>query len=812
MAIQTQAQRDDSEVLEAKWEPESPFLTSYLPATETNTDRETTEQERSALTYFTPFVSEYMISDSESMVDPKMEAINEFQSDIYDREFNEAMEALVEEARDIYHESIVGSGEMNEVQGSITERMIQEHFNPLIHAAEQLFERAAEESSRQNINPLNEFEVNSFLESLEPQQTELQPAFEYFLKKLWNKAKNVVKTAANIAKKGLDLASKFMPINVILSKLKSLVKPLLQRVLKFGLSKIPPTFRPLAENIAKKFGLSISTEMNEAEEENQPSVYGETETIQNEFDQAISEIMFTSNEAQQDIAIAQYNTAVQDTGLSPSSQLNQSRAQFVKDISNLKQGENPAPALENFIPAILTALRLGIKIIGRPKVVKFLAGLLSKLIEKFIGKEQAMSLSNILVDAGLRLINAEVTYQNEMETAFNTIAETIEDTVRRVTELPEAVFENETLMESFVSEAFEQAAAANFPGSIIKPKLREDKDNNGAWVLMTKPLYKKYTRIVNITLNSGIANAIKTFQGITLSQFLRDSYGMDITTPIEAKVHLYESLSGTWLNNINKAERNIPGLGIRNGHSQIHPLTREAAGLLLKQPDLGRDVAPMFLSNRNRIKIGQRFYYLEIPGARLRINPVDIKSVPQSTQTFLRIDLRGEIKLCLFLSESDAQNINKMLKDRSIPSVIKTLRTFIQDGLDSVKKMSRDRVIIRPQLKQLPQDSNFPLASTLLSSLLGWVNKKINDWIWGSILKYFESKSQEFSQAVEDPKFGVTISINFRGISWPNGLVNALKSAGIPYALRAMAKTGIAPAMIIIPETTIKTIPGMIHA
>jgi hypothetical protein len=95
--------------------------------------------------------------------------------------------------------------------------------------------------------------------------------------------------------------------------------------------------------------------------------------------------------------------------------------------------------------------------------------------------------------------------------------------------------------------------------------------------------------------------------------------------------------------------------------------------------------------------------------------------------------------------------------------------------------------------------------------MLGWVLGKINDWIWMGILRYFESKVPEFTKAVEDPKFGVTIIINFRGISWPAGLVNAFKSAGIPYAIRAMAKTGVSPSMIIIPETTIKTLPGMIN-
>ena len=40
-------------------------------------------------------------------------------------------------------------------------------------------------------------------------------------------------------------------------------------------------------------------------------------------------------------------------------------------------------------------------------------------------------------------------------------------------ELPAHVFENETLLESAVREAFEDAAATYFPGTLIRPELRQ---------------------------------------------------------------------------------------------------------------------------------------------------------------------------------------------------------------------------------------------------------------------------------------------------------------------------------------------------
>jgi hypothetical protein len=62
--------------------------------------------------------------------------------------------------------------------------------------------------------------------------------------------------------------------------------------------------------------------------------------------------------------------------------LEEARDQFIQELNNLKDGENAEPYVQNFLPAILPALRLGIRLIGRPRVVKFLAQLLAKLISK----------------------------------------------------------------------------------------------------------------------------------------------------------------------------------------------------------------------------------------------------------------------------------------------------------------------------------------------------------------------------------------------------------------------------------------------
>ncbi len=53
-----------------------------------------------------------------------------------------------------------------------------------------------------------------------------------------------------------------------------------------------------------------------------------------------------------------------DTALS---ELDQARERFIHELSQLKEDEDPTPCLENFIPAILPALKLGLRLVGRQR-------------------------------------------------------------------------------------------------------------------------------------------------------------------------------------------------------------------------------------------------------------------------------------------------------------------------------------------------------------------------------------------------------------------------------------------------------------
>ena len=127
--------------------------------------------------------------------------------------------------------------------------------------------------------------------------------------------------------------------------------------------------------------------------------------------------------------------------------------------ARLNEGEDPRPAVEQFVPAVLAALRIGIKLLGRPKVVGFLSGHLANFIKPHSGPTTPRTLSNALVDAGLRLVQLEAESEDGARAAAETLATTLEDTVTRLAnELPAEAWESETVLESYARDAFEKSA------------------------------------------------------------------------------------------------------------------------------------------------------------------------------------------------------------------------------------------------------------------------------------------------------------------------------------------------------------------
>ena len=217
--------------------------------------------------------------------------------------------------------------------------------------------------------------------------------------------------------------------------------------------------------------------------------------------------------------------------------------------------------------------------------------------------------------------------------------------------------------------------------------------------------YKKYTRSFEATIDNRIATTLTTFRGTPLANFLKDKLGLDLSKPITARVHLYEAIEGTKLYKIARSEK-IPGLDSsgRHGYRQLHPLTVEAASLLLKEPKLGRDFPAQFTTRRHHTAIGQRFYYLEIPGASLKLVavagagnenqheagtdssqppvPKYVTVVPNSSDIQGVINVvRSEIILNYYLSEEDAKGAAEKLNAKDFAGAFVNIRHSIRNVL-----------------------------------------------------------------------------------------------------------------------------------
>ena len=252
--------------------------------------------------------------------------------------------------------------------------------------------------------------------------------------------------------------------------------------------------------------------------------------MQTKFDEQIAEALLADDVQELELEIARARSA--PIASSPVfTNLDEARERFINNLQNLKEGESPAPLVENFLPAVLPAVRIAIRLIGRPKVVNLLAGLLGKLISKLVGPAQTPALSRAIVDAGLKLVSLEASDEEEARLGPSAIAATVEETVSRVASLPDHVLEDQELLEAFTLEAFELSAAANLPALFSqatyrrRPNLLEG-GVNAAWVMLPlrRPRYKRCSRTFNVKISPYMAEAIESFEDTPLSEYLQISW------------------------------------------------------------------------------------------------------------------------------------------------------------------------------------------------------------------------------------------------------------------------------------------------
>jgi hypothetical protein len=734
-----------------------------------------------------PFMSVYESEDGENAFDdPARVAYSTFVNELYDEEFDEALFELVTDARNM-HQDHLASG----YSPSEADRLVTQRFSQLTRESEGMVAAIAREFGSRDESGIVERELESFLERYSP-SVQIDPEFENFFGKLFKKVGKAVKSVAKgIAKIGLG---------PILNKIKALIKPLLNQVLQKAIGKLPEPIQPAAHKLAEKLGFALPKPVEPATAavgdssgaggdaalppENvgapvQVAAGSDPATMQTEFDEQIAEALLAQDEAELNMEVARLRGSSYADAPPVFANLDDARDRFIQELDNLKPGESPEPHVQNFLPAVLPALRLGVRLIGRPRVVNFLAPLLGKLISKLIGPEQAPALSRAIVDAGLKLLSLEMSDQEKSGLAASAVAGTVEETVNRVASLPDYILDNQELLEGFALEAFEQAAAANLPAVLSEATYRQRPDLleggvNAAWLLMPlsgRKRYKRCTRAFKVSITPHMAEEVESFEGVPLSDYLQDQLGVPEGAEVEAEVYLYEALPGTTVADIARSESETPGLGASDEATiaQLHPLTREAASALLGKPGLGR--CPLPGSDRQNVAAGQRLYHLAIPGRR----PLTIPGKPgrRHVRRLFRINVtldgpQDQVRVCIFISEVKAQKLAVRLRQQShAGSLAVGFNKFVARRLPGILHGRRPKRlrIVHPGIP--PGQS----PESVLQKLPGVVPRvfitKMQEWLVHAFSEFIKTQSQKLLAATEDPADGVTLKFT---IEHPQGL------------------------------------------
>jgi hypothetical protein len=752
------------------------------------------EAPRPSTTVYSPFVEAFALEENGTHGDSRDAARRVFLAELYDEELDQALYELAGEAA-----ALVGASTGNRMGTAALEL----HFAPYVQEVEASIQRLADRFGSRELASIQESEIDAALSELRPAR-ELSPAFENLFGGLGKIVKKAVSGAASLAKKGIEVAVS-LGLGPFLKQVKKFILPMVKHVVRLAIERLPVAVQPAARLLAQKLSLG-ETSAHETEE---PAF--EVGEIQDEFNSRIADLLLRDPEVEPDHEAAPWIRDEIGPGIGD---LDRAREQFVRELEQLEQGDDPGPAVENFLPALLPVLKLGIRIAGRKRVVSLLSGMVAKLISRFVGPGPSKGLSTALVDAGLKLMSLEVSEADQRRAAHAAVAATVEETIRRVAASPDAVLDDELLLEGSVVREFESAAAANFPpllpGSVYRrrPELIETDRQRGVWVpfpLRGPKRYKKYSRIVKSRITPHVAMAIPIFGNVPLVTFLQEQLGLEPGEELEADVHLYEAMPGMLLPEVARLEGD--GDGAVQSESEFHPLNQEAAGLLLGEPGLGRQPPDGGQAAARGVAVGQRFYRLAVPGRRVAVVPAPGQRRRARHRTGLQVtfDFPGDrIRLHLFLSERRTQELAASLRKQGhAGAVAARVGDLIVRGLAGAVdgNVSGRARIIHEALE--PREARGRGLRRVAPALLRGFTGKVAEWGLAGLSTFFGSQAQRFITAAEDALDGVTVILT---IPNPPGMAAIRRAlAGTPGAAADHAAAAAAPAV------QVDIVPGFRH-
>jgi hypothetical protein len=764
---------------ETLWSPETPFLQDVSPARETAPTAPVP-----SFGLESPFLSEHGY-DGSVVATPRSEAFGQLLEELRDEEFESAVAGLIDQASAL-SEGPAYEGEQTADQRARQERTARAFLDEVAAEAEAMLDRLTEASESKDLGAMSEAALDEYLEGLAPAEGSQGPLAEEFIKKLFKKATKAVKGAVALAKKGIKLAGNLLPHVIVLRKIRPLIRPLMLRVLRAAVDKLPVTLQPIARRLAARVLGAGEAEQEEEESEGAEAASIDPREVAAEFDTMVAGTVTGGESFEQQMAIESLVTV--DGNRDAIRELDRARATLADRLTSL-DGEEAAPAVEQFVPVALGALKIGIKILGRPRVVRFIASILAQLIQRHVGRDNAVKLSRALVDAGLKLASLEAESQESVQAAGETLAATVQESIERLTQaMPADAWENETILEAYAREAFEQAVAANFPDDTVRTELHEANEVKGVWARRRGLPYKKYSRVPSVVLPARVARAIPTFRGQRLDAILRDRFG--IVGPVRVNVHLYETVAGTTAGTITRGEQDatagapaVPGAAAAGGTAGaaagqegfLHPLTEETAGLLLREPGLGRDVEARYLESPHKLAMGQRLYHLEV---------ADRSARPRGTRPRrLRVSVnlpKGEVRVAIYLSEATAQEIAKAFRKKARPGVIlNLLRRAFEPRVHAVAEAEDAVRVVGEVAAEDPEVTTRRVRRRLGRRLRRLALGGLVRALGAELDRRYQALAAEFDKAANADVDGLTVKVTLSGVPW------------LPLVRQAAARTAV---------------------
>ncbi len=724
-----------------------------------------------------PFSSGLMSLDESGVA---VETVAEVLDHLADEDFADALEDLIDEAAS-RHLADQGAWSVPPTPGE-AQVMLQQWLEPLAGEAERAIDGLGAALEGTDLVALGDTELEGLLASAAVPPVLGNEVFDQFLGGLVKKAAKVVGGAVSLVKKGVALAGKLSPVGLLLGKLKGLIRPLLNRVIGTAIAQLPEALRPVARKVAEKLGLPVK--------ESADAVSGLAE----DFDDELTALLL----APDGDTSAELEDEAEDLALAAErlDELDQARVRLAHELVELPPGTAPVAEIEQFVPiamAVKPLVKLGIKVIGRDRVVGFIAKGIAELIRGLVGPGAAAKLSRPLVDVGLRALGFEASPTAARDLPGEALAQTVEGTVLRLMEMPVETFSDELQLGAALQQAFTESAAAFMPDRLLQADLpeRETAEEGGSWVLMpraARPHYRfrRYTKVFTLPVTRQVARAVPWSDGGTLESYLLDRGAT--SWPVLTEVGLYEAMPGTHMGHLVAVE----GEGEADP-AEFQDLTPEIAGLLLREPALGRRV-PGPRTRPRRPRPGQRMF---------RIRPVGLRRSRRVRRPRRRVlvwlDANAatpRLSVVLRLTERQAQQVLHLLEPgkpggvRNLPGVLKALRGHYATVLPALvtQRLARGTggtggavgapsaggAVGAPSAPTDPAAPATPAAAeptasdgpaTASEAGSAAAGGKVTAAVTAALSAFLSQRATAFAAAVRNPADGVSVKVTFPGVT-----------------------------------------------